>query len=62
MVMTKFTYWKMTEAYISSSMVPEGHKQVLRGIMEKGFTVWANPADIGEIDIADNAPLAGVSY
>jgi hypothetical protein len=62
MVMTKFTYWKMTEAYLTSSMVPEGHKQVLRGIMEKGFTVWANPADIGEIDIANNAPLPGVSY
>jgi hypothetical protein len=62
MVMTKFTYWKMTEAYISSSMVPEGHKQVLRGIMEKGFTVWVNPADIGVVDFADNAPLPGVSY
>jgi hypothetical protein len=62
MVMTKFTYWKMTESYLSSAMVPEGHKQVLRGIMEKGFTVWANPADIGNIDIADNAPLPGVSY
>jgi len=62
MVMTKFTYWKMTEAYLSSATVPEGHKQVLRGIMEKGFTAWANPADIGVIDIADNAPLPGVSY
>jgi hypothetical protein len=62
MVMTKFTYWKMTEAYLSSSMVPEGHKQVLRGILEKGVTVWVNAADIGNIDFADNAPLPGVSY
>jgi hypothetical protein len=62
MVMTKFTYWKMTESYISSAMVPEGHKQVLRGIMEKGFTVWNDPADIGNIDIDDNDPLPGVSY
>jgi hypothetical protein len=62
MVMSKFTYWKMTESYLSSAMVPEGHKQVLRGIMEKGFTVWGNPADIGNTDIADNVPLAGVRY
>jgi len=62
MVMTKFTYWKMTEAYLSSAMVPEGHKQVLRGIMEKGFTAYANPDDIGQVALHDNAPLPGVSY
>lgn len=62
MVMSKFTYWKMLETYIASSKVPEGHKQVIRGILEKGVTVWKNPADIGVIDIADNQPLTGVSY
>jgi len=35
-------------------------KQAIRGIFEKGVTVWANPADIGTIDIGDNAPLEGV--
>lgn len=62
MVMSKFTYWKMTETYISASTVPEGFKQAIRGIMEKGFTNWANPNDIGNIDIADNIPLGGISY
>jgi hypothetical protein len=62
MVMSKFTYWKMTEAYIVGATVPEGHKQVIRGIMEKGFTVFASPDDIGTVNIADNAPLSGVSY
>lgn len=61
-VMTKFTYWKMIETYISSSTVPEGMKQGIRGILEKGTTVWSNPNDIGNIDWADNAPLPGVSY
>lgn len=61
-VMTKFTYWKMTKAYLSSATVPESHKQVLRGIMEKGFIVWNDPDDIGSIAISDNAPLPGVSY
>lgn len=60
MVMEKFTYWKLKETYITSSQCPESFKQVIRGIFEKGVTVWSNPADIGNIDIADNAPLTGV--
>lgn len=62
MVMTKFTYWKLTETYISQGAFPEGFKQVLRGIFEKGVTVWADPADIGHTDWADNEPITGVSY
>lgn len=60
--MTKFTYWKLQETYIKSSFVPEGFKQAIRGILEKGVTVWTNPDDIGVIDIADNEPLTGISY
>lgn len=62
MVMSRFTYWKMVETYLSASTVPEGFKQAIRGIFEKGVTVWAYPADIGVLDWADNAPLSGVSY
>jgi hypothetical protein len=62
MVMEKFTYWKLKESYITASQCPENFKQVIRGIFEKGVTVWKNPADIGNIDIADNAPLGGVYY
>lgn len=61
MVMEKFTYWKLKETYITEASCPESFKQVIRGIFEKGVTVWANPADIGNIDIADNAPLGGVT-
>jgi len=60
MVCENFTYWKLKETYISSSECPESFKQVLRGIFEKGVTVWSNPSDIGNIDIADNAPLEGI--
>lgn len=62
MTMEKFTYWKMSETYISSATVPEGFKQPIRGILEKGVTVWGNPDYIGKIDMADNAPLGGISY
>jgi len=61
MVMEKFTYWKLRETYITSSACPETYKQAIRGIFEKGVTVWSNPADIGNIDIADNAPLTGIT-
>lgn len=61
-VMTKFSYWKFTESYISGAMIPEGHKAVIRGILEKGVTVWNDPNDIGQIDIADNKPIEGYSY
>lgn len=60
--MTKFTYWKMQETYLSASNVPEGMKQAIRGILEKGVTVWSNPSYIGTTDIADNAPLEGISF
>lgn len=60
-VMTKFTYWKLQETYILAAPMPEPYKQVIRGIMEKGVTVWGNPADIGNVDIADNAPLDGIT-
>jgi hypothetical protein len=61
MVMEKFTYWKLKETYITEAHCPEAFKQVIRGIFEKGVTVWRNPSDIGTIDIANNAPLGGVA-
>jgi hypothetical protein len=61
MVMTKFTYWKLSETYITGANMPESMKQILRGMLEKGVTVWADPDDIGNIDIADNAPLGGIT-
>lgn len=60
MAMDKFTYWKLKETYIQSAPIPEGFKQAIRGIFEKGVTVWANPNDIGMIDTADNRPLPGI--
>lgn len=55
--MTHFTYWKMHETYLRSGDMPEGYKNTLRGILEKGVTVWAKPEYIGVIDPAINRPL-----
>ncbi len=62
MCMKKFTYWKMHELYIRSSTCPEEFRLTIKGIFEKGVTVWKNPNDIGVTDYADNEPLQGISY
>lgn len=56
-VMTSFTYWKMKETNIRGN-IPEPMKQAIRGIFEKGVTVWNDPNEIGVIDMAINQPLA----
>lgn len=61
MVMQNFTYWKLRETYITGAQCPEQFKQALRGIFEKGVTVWSNPAKMGNIDLADNLPLEGIT-
>lgn len=61
-VMKRFSYWKLLETYITSSYCPESFKQAIRGILEKGVTVWNNPDDIGMIDIGDNEPIERAWY
>lgn len=60
-VMSRFTYWKLAETYIRSSRLPEALKQIIRGILEKGVTVWRTPDDIGIVDPAANEILPGIS-
>ena len=59
-VMSKFTYWKVKEINIISSTCPEFYKQTIRGVFEKGVTVWRKPGDIGNIDYATNEPVKGI--
>ena len=55
-VMSRFSYWRTSETYLASSSCPEQYRMSIRGILEKGVTVWRNPADIGVVDPADNDP------
>ena len=57
--MTHFTYWKLRETYVASAACPEAFKETIRGIFEKGVTVWRNPADIGNIAMTANLPIGG---
>lgn len=60
MCMEKYTYWKMLDTSIICSTADEGVKNAIRGIFEKGVTVWRNPNDIGRTYGADNAPIQGI--
>lgn len=59
--MTHFTYWKMINCNIKGH-IPEEYKLVIRGIFEKGTTVWEEPDEIESIDIAINKPVGGIKY
>lgn len=61
MVMDRFTYWKMAECTLMDTHMPENFKDTLRGIFEKGVTVWRNPDEIGDTFSA-NAPITGEYY
>lgn len=60
--MENFTYWKMQSVSLSASEVPELFKEAVRGIFEKGVTVWNDPDKMYKVDLADNEPVKGVRY
>lgn len=53
-LMTEFTYWKMAECYLVDTTIPEGFKASVRGIFEKGVTVWRSPQRIGNTNVRNN--------
>lgn len=59
MVMDNYTYWKTTGARIIAAGMPELYKNTIRGILDKGVTVWGDPDRIG--NYGTNNPLPGVS-
>ena len=59
--MSHFTYWKLRELYVVNSKCPESFKETIRGIFEKGVTVWRNPDDIGRVKLTDNQPSEGIT-
>ena len=62
-VMSKFTYWKVTELYVTPKhYLPHNYLNSIRGIFEKGVTVWNDPSDIGNCDVHDNKPLKEGRY
>ena len=59
--MSKFTYWQMQEAYVRGTL-PENCRLAIKGMFERGVTVWSKPEYIGVTDWADNEPLRGIRF
>ena len=57
-----FTYWKMQAVSLGGDQIPELFRETIRGIFEKGVTVWTDPNKMYTVDLTENAPLPGVSY
>lgn len=62
MTCEKATYWKMLETYITCARADEGVKDVIRGVFERGVTVWRNPYDIATLDFGNNEPIVDDYY
>lgn len=61
-IMAHFSYWKVSETYITCAKANEAEKDAIRGVLEKGVTVWGKPSEIGNIAPAVNAPLYNIEY
>lgn len=60
--MSHFAYWKCQDVELVRGAMPEEFKLTLKGILEKGVTVWSDPDIIATCDRGDNAPLPGYRY
>lgn len=60
--MEHFAYWKLLETYVTAAPANEDERQTIRGVFEKGVTLWDAPESIGNTAETDNAPRAGYSY
>lgn len=60
--MTKFAYWRLVDATIVCGAANESERETMRGIAEKGVTLWDAPESIGSTAATDNAPRSGYAY
>lgn len=60
--MSKFAYWKVLESTVTAADANESERHTMRGVLEKGVTLWDAPESIGTTDLSDNQPRDGYSY
>ena len=60
-LMEHFTYWKLQEAVLSGG-ITEGAKNAIRGIFERGTTVWAVPEEIPYLSWASSNGIASTDF
>lgn len=54
-VMTRFSYWRMRECYVRNPNASNMEVMAIKGILERGCTIWGDPNDIGSVSIDSNA-------
>lgn len=60
--MSKFAYWKVLETSITCATANETERMAIRGVFEKGVTLWDAPESIGNTALEDNSPRPGYVY
>lgn len=59
-LMSVMTYWKCADTTITALDADEGVRAAIRGIFEKGVSVWGSAADIANYsNMMDNTPSSG---
>lgn len=53
--MSRFSYWKMRECYLQNPYASNDELMTIKGILERGTTVWDNPNYIGSPSLESNA-------
>jgi hypothetical protein len=62
-VMEHASYWKCAETVLTCALANETEKNAIRGVLEKGVTIWDAPESIGNTDFVNgNKPLYNISY
>lgn len=61
-LMTVVTYWKLQNAIVTACGGDEGVRQIMRGIFEKGVSIWGSPAMLSynANQIAANRPITTI--
>lgn len=59
LVMSKFTYWQVQDLIVKDSLAPQQYREAIKGMFERGLTVWADQNYINNVDWADNVPQKG---
>ena len=60
--MSKFAYWRAIGASLTCADANESERETMRGIIEKGVTLWDAPESIGNTAATDNTARDGYSY
>lgn len=60
--MSKFAYWRALGASLTCADANESERETMRGIIEKGVTLWDAPESIGNTAATDNTAREGYSY